>query len=32
MMAEFAKIEPLHGVNYQTWKCSIKLVLIERGL
>ena len=30
-MAEIAKIEPLNGKNYQSWKYNIKLVLMECG-
>ena len=31
-MSETTKIEKLNGKNYQSWKYSIKLVLMERGL
>ena len=31
-MPEIMKIELLNGRNYQSWKCNIKLVLMERGL
>ena len=31
-MAEITKIDKLNGRNYQSWKCNVKLVLIERGL
>ena len=31
-LSEITKIEKLNGRNYQSWKYSVKLVLMERGL